>query len=142
MIGGEVSGSPETDQVHFDHIGGAFLLIFQCMTLEGWTDLMYYVGDSYGALLAWSYFILLVIVTSFLLLNVALAVVDEALDSFSEDEEEEEEGDEVEEEKEEEEEDEKGLLDSEAEENYCMNIAPVRVANQIKIGRASCRERV
>lgn len=137
MIGGEVSGSPETDQVHFDHIGGAFLLIFQCMTLEGWTDLMYYVGDSYGAMLAWSYFILLVIVTSFLLLNVALAVVDEALDSFSEDEEEEEEGEEVEEEKEEEEEDEKeGLLDSEAEENYCMNIAPVRVANKITQHRA------
>jgi len=131
---GEVSGSPETDQVHFDHIGGAFLLIFQCMTLEGWTDLMYYVGDSYGAPLAWSYFIVLVIVTSFLLLNVALAVVDEALDSFNE------ENDDEEEEEEEEDEDAGGLgegggMDSNQElvgaQELCMDCAPVRWANMV-----------
>mmetsp|Transcript_86137 Transcript_86137/g.223875 ORF Transcript_86137/g.223875 Transcript_86137/m.223875 type:complete len:1894 (+) Transcript_86137:58-5739(+) len=80
--------NPETDFVHFDHLGGAFLLIFQCMTMEGWTDLMYYVQDATNLYLAWVYFVLLIIVASFFLLNVALAVVDEARDDFEAEEEE------------------------------------------------------
>mmetsp|Transcript_35025 Transcript_35025/g.89980 ORF Transcript_35025/g.89980 Transcript_35025/m.89980 type:complete len:1901 (+) Transcript_35025:285-5987(+) len=133
MIDGEVMGFPETDHVHFDHIGGAFLLIFQCMTMEGWTDLMYYVQDAFGKPLAWTYFIIMVIVTSFLLLNVALAVVDEALESFEEDEE-------VEEDEGENEETQEGanLLPTfnsdhslEAQQELCMDCATVRVANRI-----------
>mmetsp|Transcript_4740 Transcript_4740/g.8379 ORF Transcript_4740/g.8379 Transcript_4740/m.8379 type:complete len:1851 (+) Transcript_4740:174-5726(+) len=73
---------PETDWVHFDHLGGAFLLIFQCMTLEGWTDLMYMVQDGYSVPLGWIYFFFLVTITSFFMLNIALAVVDEARDDF------------------------------------------------------------
>ncbi|CAE8631108.1 unnamed protein product [Polarella glacialis] len=73
---------PETDFVHFDHIIGAVILVFQCMTLEGWTDLMYMVQDGFNTPLAWVYFLILVMITSFFMLNVALAVVDEARDDF------------------------------------------------------------
>eukprot|EP00929_Paragymnodinium_shiwhaense_P090912 TRINITY_DN50994_c0_g1_i1.p1 TRINITY_DN50994_c0_g1~~TRINITY_DN50994_c0_g1_i1.p1 ORF type:complete len:1913 (-),score=432.16 TRINITY_DN50994_c0_g1_i1:94-5832(-) len=83
---------PETDFVHFDHIGGALLLIFQCMTLEGWTELMYFCQDSSSMFVATSYFFCLVLITSFFMLNVALAVVDEARADFDKDDEEEEEG--------------------------------------------------
>jgi len=79
--------NPETDFVHFDHLGGALLLIFQCTTMEGWTDIMYYVQDALKEYYyAWVYFILLIVVNAFFLLNVALAVVDEARDEFGEDE--------------------------------------------------------
>eukprot|EP00927_Polykrikos_kofoidii_P085372 TRINITY_DN9275_c0_g3_i1.p1 TRINITY_DN9275_c0_g3~~TRINITY_DN9275_c0_g3_i1.p1 ORF type:complete len:1882 (-),score=349.70 TRINITY_DN9275_c0_g3_i1:200-5845(-) len=80
---------PETDFVHFDHLPAALLLIFQTMTLEGWTDLMYYVMDGYSAPIAWIYFVMVVLITSFFLLNVALAVVDEARSDFDDKEEEE-----------------------------------------------------
>ena len=39
---------PETDFIHFDHMGGALLTLFQCMTMEGWVDIMYYAQDAYG----------------------------------------------------------------------------------------------
>mmetsp|Transcript_88811 Transcript_88811/g.287113 ORF Transcript_88811/g.287113 Transcript_88811/m.287113 type:complete len:2023 (+) Transcript_88811:144-6212(+) len=73
---------PELDFIHFDHLAGAFLLIFQCMTMEGWTDIMYYVKDSFSFWFAVLYFFLLIVVTSHFLLNVALAVVDEVRDDF------------------------------------------------------------
>jgi hypothetical protein len=96
---GSISGFPETDFVHFDHIGGAFLLIFQSMTMEGWTDLMYYAVDGMNVAFAWFYFFMLIIISSHFLLNVALAVVDEAREDFENEEEaaqdEEEEEDEV-----------------------------------------------
>lgn len=93
-----VKVAPELDFVHFDHIAGAFLLIFQCMTMEGWTDIMYYVKDAYHFVPAVIYFFLMIIVTSHFLLNVALAVVDEVRDDFeNEEDDEKEEEDESEE---------------------------------------------
>lgn len=73
---------PETDFIHFDHIGGALLAIFQSMTLEGWTEIMYWVQDSYSAVFGTFYFAAVVMITSWFTLNVALAVVDEARDEF------------------------------------------------------------
>ena len=32
---------PNHDITHFDNIGVAFLSIFQCITMEGWVDIMY-----------------------------------------------------------------------------------------------------
>lgn len=75
---------PETDFVHFDHIGAAFLLIFQVMTLEGWTDLMYMVEDAFSPWFAIIFFVVIVVFTNFFMLNVALAVVDEVQDEFRE----------------------------------------------------------
>jgi len=82
VIGKEVIGIPQSDFVNFDNLGAAFLLVFQCMTKEGWTDLMYHVQDGYGTWFARVYFITMIVLTSFFMLNIALAVVDEARDNF------------------------------------------------------------
>jgi len=79
--------NPETDFVHFDHVFAAILLIFQSMTLEGWTDLMYYVEDAFSPWFAVLYFFTVVIFTNFFMLNVALAVVDEVQDDLQQEEE-------------------------------------------------------
>ena len=34
---------PSNGIVSFDHIGLAMLTIFQCLTMEGWTDILYFV---------------------------------------------------------------------------------------------------
>jgi len=44
---------------NFDHIFSAFLSIFQCITLEGWVDLMYMAEDAFSIVLAEVNFILL-----------------------------------------------------------------------------------
>jgi hypothetical protein len=69
---------------HFDHLPAALLVIFQCTTLEGWTDIMYMIEDSYSPWFADFYFSVLIFVTSFFLLNVALAVIWEAFSELSE----------------------------------------------------------
>ncbi|CAK9057471.1 unnamed protein product [Durusdinium trenchii] len=75
---------PESEWISFDNLGTALITIFQCMTVEGWTDVMYRIQDGYGFEVATVYFFLLIPVTSFFLLNVALAVVDEAREDFAE----------------------------------------------------------
>ncbi|CAE7321447.1 Cacna1c, partial [Symbiodinium sp. CCMP2456] len=75
---------PESEWICFDHMGSALITIFQCMTLEGWTDVMYRIQDGHGMVVATVYFFLLIPITSFFLLNVALAVVDEAREDFAE----------------------------------------------------------
>merc|ERR1719453_1562799 len=78
-------------KTHFDHLPAAFLVIFQCMTLEGWTDIMYMYQDAHSDAFATIYFIVMISLVSFFLLSVILAVIDEAFGSLStfEDEEEE-----------------------------------------------------
>jgi hypothetical protein len=70
---------PETDFIHFDHIGGALLIVFQSMTMEGWVDIMYMVQDGDGNLMATIYFFMVILITSFFVLNVILAVIAENL---------------------------------------------------------------
>ena len=64
----------------FDNILRALITIFQMITLEGWTDLMYNLRDSSQQWMAISFCILLVVVGSFFLLNVILAVIMDAFD--------------------------------------------------------------
>lgn len=71
-------------QTHFDHLAAAILVIFQSATLEGWTDIMYMLEDSYSVWFSPLYFCVLIFVTSFFLLNVALAVIWEAYCELSE----------------------------------------------------------
>ena len=59
----------------FDSISAAFLTIFQSITMEGWTDIMYLCQDAVHPLLASLFFILLVVFGSFFLLNLTLAVI-------------------------------------------------------------------
>lgn len=78
----------DTDFVHFDNLGGAFMVIFQTITMDGWTtNLMYYIQDAAGLHLGRIYMLLLVVSFAFIILNVALAVVDEAMAEIENEEE-------------------------------------------------------
>ena len=63
----------------FDNLGIGFITVFQMITLEGWTKIMYNMMDSNIAWMAITFSILLVVIGSFFLLNVILAVLAEAL---------------------------------------------------------------
>lgn len=63
----------------FDHLGNAFIVIFQMITLEGWVFMMYNLMDAGSPLAATAYCILLVIICAFFVLNVILAVLGDAL---------------------------------------------------------------
>lgn len=69
---------PETDFIHFDHFAGALLVVFQSMTMEGWIEITYMVQDGTGLPAATFYFIMVILVTSFFVLNVILAVISES----------------------------------------------------------------
>ena len=66
--------------VTFDNLLIALVTIFQMITLEGWTDMMYNLSDASQAWMAILFFCLLVVVGSFFLLNVILAVIMDAFD--------------------------------------------------------------
>ncbi|XP_066934051.1 voltage-dependent T-type calcium channel subunit alpha-1H-like isoform X1 [Clytia hemisphaerica] len=66
--------NPYYGSVSFDNIALAFVFIYQVVTLEGWSDLMYLVQDSYSSY-AWIYFITLISIGSFFLVNLALVVI-------------------------------------------------------------------
>merc|ERR1719409_1106132 len=59
----------------FNHIVQAFVTIFQCITEEGWTDVMYQLMDAHTPIAAAIYFNLLILVGSFFCLNLTLAVI-------------------------------------------------------------------
>ena len=66
--------------IHFDNLITGIISIFQMITLEGWTTIMYNIGDATQTWMAISFCVLLVIVGSFFLLNVVLAVIMDAFD--------------------------------------------------------------
>lgn len=61
----------------FDHLGWAMLTIFQMITLEQWTTVMYLLMDSNIWWMAVIFAVSLVLIGSFFLLNVILAVLAE-----------------------------------------------------------------
>ncbi|KAK3250718.1 Caveolin-2 [Cymbomonas tetramitiformis] len=66
--------NPNFDITRFDNILWAWLTIFQCITMEGWTDVMYFAQDATSNW-AWLYFVLMIIFGSFFAVNLALAVL-------------------------------------------------------------------
>uniref|UniRef100_A0A915B5P9 Voltage-dependent L-type calcium channel subunit alpha n=1 Tax=Parascaris univalens TaxID=6257 RepID=A0A915B5P9_PARUN len=66
---------PNNGITNFDNFGLAMLTVFQCVSLEGWTDVMYWVNDSVGHEWPWIYFVTLVILGSFFVLNLVLGVL-------------------------------------------------------------------
>lgn len=70
----DASLNPNYGITHFDNILAAFLTIFQCVSLEGWTDVMYQLQDAVTTY-CWTYFIVLVVFGSFFAVNLALAVL-------------------------------------------------------------------
>ncbi|XP_036367714.1 voltage-dependent calcium channel type A subunit alpha-1 isoform X2 [Octopus sinensis] len=59
----------------FDNMGFAMLTVFQCVTMEGWTQVLYYTNDAFGDSYNWIYFIPLIILGSFFMLNLVLGVL-------------------------------------------------------------------
>ncbi|XP_062522995.1 muscle calcium channel subunit alpha-1-like [Corticium candelabrum] len=68
-------GGPNHGITGFDNIGVSMLTVFQCITMEGWTQVMYMVQDSAGSKWPWVYFTTLVVVGSFFVVNLVLGVL-------------------------------------------------------------------
>ncbi|XP_005394209.1 PREDICTED: voltage-dependent T-type calcium channel subunit alpha-1G isoform X22 [Chinchilla lanigera] len=66
--------NPFKGAINFDNIGYAWIAIFQVITLEGWVDIMYFVMDAHS-FYNFIYFILLIIVGSFFMINLCLVVI-------------------------------------------------------------------
>lgn len=84
---------PNQGITSFDNIGFAMLTVFQCITMEGWTQILYWVccrrgfrvarrqelvlktNDAVGTLFNWLYFVPLIILGSFFMLNLVLGVL-------------------------------------------------------------------
>mmetsp|Transcript_3541 Transcript_3541/g.12709 ORF Transcript_3541/g.12709 Transcript_3541/m.12709 type:complete len:1714 (-) Transcript_3541:989-6130(-) len=66
--------NPNFNISSFDTILWAWLTIFQCISLEGWTDIMYMIQDGVSPAV-WIYFVIMIIFGSFFAVNLALAVL-------------------------------------------------------------------
>ena len=62
-------------KINFDNLINAFLTVFQCLTLEGWTSVMYNFQDSYDKYWATLYFVALVLMCALLFLNIIVAIL-------------------------------------------------------------------
>uniref|UniRef100_A0A3B4TTY0 Voltage-dependent L-type calcium channel subunit alpha n=1 Tax=Seriola dumerili TaxID=41447 RepID=A0A3B4TTY0_SERDU len=51
------------------------LTVYQCITTQGWTDVLYWVNDAIGMEWPWIYFTTLILVGSFFVLNLVLGVL-------------------------------------------------------------------
>ncbi|XP_068434908.1 voltage-dependent T-type calcium channel subunit alpha-1I isoform X1 [Clinocottus analis] len=68
------STNPHKGAISFDNIVYAWIVIFQVITLEGWVEIMYYVMDAHS-FYNFIYFILLIIIGSFFMINLCLVVI-------------------------------------------------------------------
>ncbi|XP_028426003.1 voltage-dependent L-type calcium channel subunit alpha-1C isoform X4 [Perca flavescens] len=66
---------PNDGITNFDNFAFAMLTVFQCITMEGWTDVLYWVNDAVGYMWPWIYFVTLIIIGSFFVLNLVLGVL-------------------------------------------------------------------
>ncbi|XP_074507600.1 voltage-dependent R-type calcium channel subunit alpha-1E-like isoform X4 [Sebastes fasciatus] len=66
---------PNDGITQFDNILFAVLTVFQCITMEGWTAVLYNANDALGTTWNWMYFIPLIIIGSFFVLNLVLGVL-------------------------------------------------------------------
>ena len=66
--------NPNYGVTSFDNILLSFVTIFQCITLEGWAEVMYITMDVFDPL-SWIYYLMLQMFGAFVLLNLLLAVV-------------------------------------------------------------------
>ena len=64
---------------NFDSIGPAFLTIFQCTTLEGWSEIMVLIQDGYNMYTSAIFFVICVVICNYFLINLTVAVM---LDKF------------------------------------------------------------
>ena len=65
------------DPVHFGSVGRSFLTLFQLMTLDDWSDVMYSIMEA--DITAWVYFFSFILVASYVLLNLIVGVIVDSL---------------------------------------------------------------
>ena len=70
---------------NFDNIGNAFYIVFQSATMENWSDIMYMIMDGHDFYIALIYFLLLIIIISFFILNLTVAVMLYNFEKYKED---------------------------------------------------------
>jgi voltage-gated sodium channel len=63
----------EHDPTHWNTLGLSLLTLFRVVTLEDWTDVMYKAMELYP--MAWMYFVSFVVVGTFVVINLFIAVV-------------------------------------------------------------------
>uniref|UniRef100_A0A665W315 Voltage-dependent L-type calcium channel subunit alpha n=1 Tax=Echeneis naucrates TaxID=173247 RepID=A0A665W315_ECHNA len=66
---------PNHGITHFDNLGFSMLTVYQCITTQGWTDVLYWLNDAIGMEWPWIYFTTLILVGSFFVLNLVLGVL-------------------------------------------------------------------
>ena len=71
---GKMNKNPDYNFTSFDTILFALLMVFQTVTLEGWSDIMLGLQKTFSPLIA-IYFVVLIVIGSFFLLNLTLAVI-------------------------------------------------------------------
>ena len=71
---GKTTYNPDNNLSNFDTIGNAFVIVFQVITLEGWSSIMYEIMEAFTPI-SLIYFILLVFIGAYFLLNILLAVI-------------------------------------------------------------------
>lgn len=88
-------GQPRSEQhfhcdsmgmIKFDQIGWTMIAVFQCLTLEGWTDIMYAVDATSENSVGWIFFVSLVLFGGFFVVQLALAVITNAYEEVSNEE--------------------------------------------------------
>lgn len=60
---------------NFNHIGSAFLSIFQSATLEGWSNIMFTIQNGYNFYTSAIYFISLIIIVNYFIINFTVAIM-------------------------------------------------------------------
>ena len=63
------------DLVNFNNLGQALITVFQVITLEGWSQLMFNYMDAVSSTQSSLFFILVVVVGSFIMINLVLAAL-------------------------------------------------------------------
>jgi len=66
--------NPNYGVTNFDAFFSSCLMVWQIITLEGWTDCMYKVEQTSGAITN-IYFLIVVLIGAFFLVNLTLAVI-------------------------------------------------------------------
>ena len=75
--------NPNYDVTSFDNIFWAMLVIFQCVTLEGWSDIMVVYQQVYSYYV-FLFFVPLIFIGAFFLLNLTLAVINTSFNDAQE----------------------------------------------------------
>lgn len=70
----------------FDNVAQGFLAIFQILTLESWVNMMYNYCDTGAVTISVIFFVFVVLIGAFFTMNLVLAIIVDAFNTFNEEE--------------------------------------------------------